>query len=98
MFMYAVINHYQLNIPVDQIRPKFEEAGSLIATLPGFQGTYFVKHAENQATLLIFWDSEADAESANKLMGPTWFATNGAPHLTGPQQRSAGEVVAQRQK
>ena len=66
--------------------------------MPGFQGTYFVKHSDNQATLLLFWESETDAENANKIMGPGWFATNVAPYLVGPQQRSRSEVVAQRQK
>ena len=96
--MYAVINHYHLSIPVDQIRPRFEEAVPLVAGMPGFQGAYLVKHADDQATLLLFWDSEADAENANKLMGPTWFANNVAPHLASPQQRSVGEVIVRHQE
>jgi len=96
--MYTVINHYHLSISVDQIRPRFEEAVPLVASMPGFQGAYLVKHAEDQATLLLFWDSDVDAENANKLMGPTWFAKNVAPHLASPQQRSVGEVIVQHQK
>ena len=96
--MYAVINHYHLSIPVDQISPRFAEAVPLVASMPGFQGAYLVKHTDDQATLLLFWDSEADAESANKLMGPTWFATHVAPYLASPQQRSVGEVIVQHQQ
>ena len=32
--MYAVTNHYHLSIPVDQIRPRFEEAVPLVASMP----------------------------------------------------------------
>ena len=96
--MYAVINHYHLSIPVDQIRPRFEEAVPVVASMQGFQGAYLVKHADDQATLLLFWDTDADAENANKRMGPSWFATNVAPHLASPPQRSVGEVIHQQQE
>jgi hypothetical protein len=29
-------------------------------------------------------------------MGPGWFAKNIAPHLASEQQRSVGEIIAQR--
>lgn len=95
--MHVVVNHYHLNVPVDQISPKFEQAIPIIANMPGFQAAYLLKNADDRATLLLFWDSEADAESANQKMGPTWFATNVAPYLAGPQDRSVGEVIVQHQ-
>jgi heme-degrading monooxygenase HmoA len=96
--MYVVIDHYHLSIPVDQIRPRFEEAAPLVASMPGFQGAYLLKDANDRATLLLFWDTETDAENANKRMGPSWFANNVAPHLASPPQRSVSEVILQQQK
>ena len=96
--MHVVVNHYHLNIPVEQISPKFEAAVPLVAGMPGFQGAYLFKNADDRATLLLFWDSEADAESAHQKMGPTWFAKNVAPYLADPQDRSVGEVIFQHQK
>jgi heme-degrading monooxygenase HmoA len=95
--MYAVVNHLHLNIPVDQLRPGIvEEAIPLLASMPGFLDFYFVKVADDRATILLFWDSAANAENGAKTFGPTWFARNIAPYLAGPQERSVGEVLARR--
>jgi heme-degrading monooxygenase HmoA len=96
--MYAVINHLHLSIPVDQIRLGFEEAIPLVANMPGFQGAYLVKDADDRAPILLFWDTEADAENGAKTFGPPLFATKVAPYLASPQQRSVGEVIVQQQK
>jgi heme-degrading monooxygenase HmoA len=64
--MYAVINHLHLSIPVDQILPGFEEAIPLVANMTGFQRAYLIKDADDRATVLLFWDTEADAENGAK--------------------------------
>jgi hypothetical protein len=92
--MYVVINHLHLSIPVDQLRPGLEQEGvPLLQSMPGFQGFYLVKNADDRATALIFWDSAANAENGAKTFGPTWFAKNIAPYLASDQQRSVGEII-----
>lgn len=94
--MYAVTNHLHLTIPVDRLRPGLEqEARSLLENQPGFQGLYFVKNADDQATVILLWETAGDADNGAKAFGPTWFAKNIAPYLASPQQRSVGEVIVQ---
>lgn len=97
--MYAVINHLHLNVPIDQMRPGLVEEGlPLIEALPGFQGIYMIKTDNDQATIIILWDSATNAENGAKTIGHGWFAQNIAPYLASPQQRSVGEVSVQRLK
>ena len=96
--MYTVVSHYHLNIPVDQIQPKFEEGIPTISAMQGFQGVHLIKNANDRATIILFWDNASDAENAAKLLGPTWLAANIMPHLASPQDRSAGEVIIRHQK
>jgi len=97
--MYVVINHLHLSIPVDELRPGLEqELVPLLQSMPGFQGFYFVKNANDRATVLLFWDSAANAENGAKTFGPTLFAKNIAPYLASEQQRSGGEVIVQAQQ
>jgi heme-degrading monooxygenase HmoA len=52
--MFIVVNHLHLNIPVDELRPALEQEGiPLLESLPGFRGFYFVKNAEDRATVLV---------------------------------------------
>jgi hypothetical protein len=67
----------------------------LIESQPGFRGFYFVKNAEDRATVVLLWESASDADNGAKAFGPTWFAKNIAPYLASEQQRSGGEVIAQ---
>ncbi|HZS75766.1 MAG TPA: hypothetical protein VFA41_04070 [Ktedonobacteraceae bacterium] len=94
--MYAVINHLHLTIPVDQLRPGLEqEARAILTSQPGFHAFYFVKHTDDQATVILLWETVSDAENGAKVFGPTWFAKNIAPYLASPQGRSLGEVIVQ---
>lgn len=97
--MFAVINQLHLSIPVDKLKPGLELTGiPLLESLPGFHGIYFVKHEDDRATVILLWDSAADAENGAKAFGPTWFAKNIAPFLASDQQRSVGEVIVKYQK
>jgi hypothetical protein len=97
--MYAVTNHLHLTIPVDQLQPGLQqEAISLLEHQPGFRALYFVKNTDDQATVILLWETAEDADNGAKTFGPTWFAENVAPYLASAQQRSGGEVIVQYQK
>ena len=94
--MYAVVNQLNLSIPVDELRRGLEEEGApFLASLPGFRDFYLVRLSENLCTVIIFWDSQENAENGARVFGPTWFAQNIAPYLASEQQRSTGPVVVQ---
>jgi hypothetical protein len=92
----VVINHLSLDIAVDDLADvvdqKFPEA---FRRLPGFQAFYFVKTAEREATVVIVWASEAEAAAGAGVIGPSLFDEYVTPHLTGPQDRRVGKVVAE---
>ncbi len=94
--MYVVINHLHLSKPVDELREPVErELKPLMTSLSGFRGFSLVKDAEDRATVLIFWETEADALTGGNAIGPTWFRDNVAPFLASDQQRTLGEVIVQ---
>jgi len=93
--MYAVINQVHLTKPIDDLlEPIDRELKPMVSSLPGFRGYSIVKEAEDRATVLIFWDTQADAINGGNTIGPTWFHENVAPYLASEQQRTLGEVVA----
>jgi hypothetical protein len=92
--MYAVINHLHLTKPTDEIGAAMKAEGlPILAALPGFQDFYFIKIDETHGTVVILWDSPANAMNGSQKFGPTWFAQNVAPFLASDQQRSTGEVI-----
>ncbi len=95
--MYAMINHFPLTIPVEDLRAPLEESGvPLISNFPGFQGLAFVAEGEKEAAMVIFWDTEDHAIDAGKAFGPTWFHEYVAPYLAGEQRRTVGKVIVER--
>lgn len=94
--MFAVINHLHLDVPVETLKASMDAEGiPLLASLPGFKHIYYVKEDDTHAVVILLWETAADAENGSKVFGPSWFATNIAPHLASPQRRSMGPVVAQ---
>jgi hypothetical protein len=92
----VVINHVSLNIPVDDLADVIDQKfGDVFLEQPGFQAYYLVKTAEREATMVIVWASEAEAEAARVALGPTLFDQYVTPHLAGPQDRRVGPVVAE---
>ena len=93
--MFAVVNHLQFNRPVDEFREIVQNDG--VPTLSrhgGFVQFQFVKVDEFNAIVLIIWKDGASAAAGAKSFGPTWFATHFKPFLVGPENRSAGEIIA----
>lgn len=92
--MYAVINHLHLSKPVEDLRAPLEQEGlPLLAAQPGFENFYFVKTAEDRATVILVWKDATSAQNGAQVFGPTWFAANVAPYLASEQQRSGGEIL-----
>ena len=92
--MYAVINHLHLTKSTDEIGAAMQREGvPILSQLPGFQDFYFIKVDDSHGTVIILWDTPANAMNGSQKFGPTWFAQNIAPHLASEQQRSTGEVI-----
>ncbi len=93
--MYAVVNHLYLNKPLEQLADEMRQDGlPTISKLPGFRDIHLVKAGDDHAVVIIFWETEADAQHGAGSFGPTWFAKHIAPFLTREQQRSTGPVIA----
>ena len=92
--MYAVVNHLDLDVPVEQLQPELERTGvPLLAQQPGFRGLYFVRNEPQRATVILLWDDARSAEAGAQAFGPTWFRAHIAPHLLSEQQRSTGDIL-----
>ena len=92
----VVINHLQLDVPVDELADVVDQKfPDVFRQQPGFQAFYFVKTGDREATVVIVWASEAEAQAGAAVIGPTLFNTYITPHLAAPQERRAGKVVAE---
>lgn len=92
--MHAVINQLHFKRPVQETLQDVEgNLGPIIEQLPGFKSFYVVQTAEDRATVIILWETEADAINGGKTIGPTYFATAIAPHLASDQVRELGPVI-----
>lgn len=94
--MHAVINHLHFKRTVRETLTGIEnDLGPIIEKLPGFKNFFVVQTAEDRATVIIFWETEADAVNGGKTIGPTYFATAVAPYLASDQVRVLGPVIAE---
>jgi hypothetical protein len=93
--MYTVINHLALNVPADSLKPDFERGVQVLRDLDGLVSANIVKEGDSQVAVVLVWQSQSHAEAGAAKFGPSWFAQNLAPRLAGPQQRTAGETIAQ---
>ena len=92
--MYAVVNHFHFNIPVDKIKEHFLKKGlDIISSFPGFYKFYFIKEDEEQATVIIIWEDENSAQNTSDSLRATWFSQYIRPYLIGNRNTRAGEVV-----
>ena len=92
--MHAVINQLHFKQPVQEtLKDVDRNLGPIIERLPGFKNFYLVQTAEDRATVIILWETEEDAINGGKTIGPTYFATEIAPHLASDQIRELGPVI-----
>ncbi len=92
--MFTVINHLPLSVPVDSVIETIQrEFPPVFDTLPGFRSFKLVKTAPNDMTVLIEWETGADAANGGAVIGPGLFNTHIFPLLAAEQQRRVGEVV-----
>ena len=92
--MHAVVNHLQFREPADNLVDIMREGAGVLSTYPGFHSMQIAKEATDRLVLIIFWQSQAEAEAAAASFGPLWFGPNIGHRLYGPQRPSAGPVVA----
>jgi hypothetical protein len=92
----VVINHLQFDVPVDEIADVVDRKfPDVFREQPGFQRFFLVKTGDREATVIIVWGSEAEAQAGAAVIGPGLFNTYLTPHLAAAQDRRVGKVVAE---
>lgn len=95
--MHIVVNHLHFAAPYDRAlfeRARAEIEGPSLA-MEGFLRLAVVEAGEDHAILIIEGE---DAEVLDRLateVGGAWMTANVAPLLSGPPERSLGEVIAE---
>ena len=77
------------------IRRVNEEAAPMISGMPGFKAYYMVVADDDSITTISIFEDQATAEESNQQM-LNWIKQNVAPHLAGPPEAMAGQVVVYR--
>jgi len=94
--MFAVVNKLTLGKPVDAalVTKLEQELGPRMCQSPDFIDVRLVSVSDSEAILVVlFTTREALDELSKNIAGP-WFAENVMSYLSGPVQRSVGEVVS----
>ena len=92
--MYLVVNHLQFLGPADDLVDLMREGAGILSTYAGFHSMHIAKEGQDRLVLVMMWQSQEEAETANASFGPLWFGPNLGHRLYGPQRPSAGQVVA----
>lgn len=95
--MHIVVNHLHFREPFD--RDLFERARAAIegpaSAIDGFRRLVVVQAGEDHAILIIEGDDAAVLDRLATEVGGPWMTEHIVPLLTGPPQRSLGEVIAE---
>ncbi|MBI3731941.1 MAG: hypothetical protein HY259_00555 [Chloroflexi bacterium] len=98
--MYAVVNYLPLKGPLDEdVLLKLEQEFKPKAlALPGLQAFYFVRAADDEAIMVIIYESLNALLEGRAQVGSPFFQKVIAPHLSGEPRRLIGKVVAHGRK
>lgn len=92
--VFTVIHGMKLTVPVDSIVETVDrEFLPVFDGLEGFRGFRLVKTAPDVATILVDWETGADAAKGMGVIGQTLFRTHLMPILAADMPRSMGEEV-----
>jgi hypothetical protein len=67
--MHTVVNHLQFNQPVAELTHLLQESADSLARLPGCEGCYFAREAEDRVAVISVWQSEAAAQAGAASFG-----------------------------
>lgn len=61
---------------------------------PDFRGGGLERVGDMQAILLVLFNDRKSLDDISRNIAASWFAEHVRPHLAGPVNRQAGEIVA----
>jgi len=93
--MHAVVNKLSLGKPIDQLLldKMVQDMGSLLGDSPEFVSVQIVSVSEVEAIIVAMYKTLESLNDISKNIARPWFAENVRPYLSGPVERSIGEVV-----
>jgi len=93
--MHAVVNKLSLGKPIDQLLlDKIEQGlGALLGDSPEFISVQIVSVSEVEAIIVAMYKTLESLNDLSKNIAGPWFAEHVRPYLSGPVERSVGEVV-----
>jgi hypothetical protein len=93
--MHAVVNHLPIKPGTDwgALAKKIDAFNAGIGH-PDFRGLSLIRTGDNEAILLVLCASLPALDQLSRDVAAPWFAENMRPHLSGPVNRSVGEIVA----
>jgi hypothetical protein len=95
--MHVVVNHLPMKEGTDWpvLARKFDEFHeSVRKQSPAFRGAMLLRAEQNEAIVLVLFDSRAALDEVSRSLAVPWFAEHFRPHLAGPASRSVGEMIA----
>ncbi len=93
--MHAVIN--RLSLKADTNWTEFAAQCDVFNAMPSdpeYHGLSLVRTGENEAVLIVLFATLTALEQVSKEIAGPWFAEHLRPFLSGPPQRSVGEIIA----
>lgn len=95
--MHIVINHLRFADPVDDslFQRVEQELPDRCRAVPGFRRFAAVRTDGDHVVLVIEADDAAALDRLAQAVGNAWMLEHVAPLLSGPPERSIGEVVAE---
>ena len=95
--MHAVVNHLTIRPDADwsDIATKFATfAEGVRRDFPAMKTGVLMRAGDNEAVFIGVYSDQATAEHVSSKVAAPWFAENIRPYLSGPANRSSGEVIA----
>jgi hypothetical protein len=93
--MHAVVNHLPIKPDTDWTAfAQKVDAFEAMVDHPDFRGLSMIRVGDDAAILLVLFASRAALDDVSRNIAAPWFAENVRPYLSGPVNRSVGEIVA----
>ena len=94
--MHAVVNKLPLCKPIDDslVESMLQGIGARMCESPDFVSVHLVSVSDDEAIFVVMFKTREALDDLSKNVAGPWFAEHFRPYLSGPVQRSVGEVVA----
>jgi len=94
--MFAVVNKLTFGKPVDEalVTKLEQELGPRMCQSPDFIDVKLVSVSDGEAIIIVLFRTQEALEDLSKNIAAPWFSENVMSYLSGPVQRSVGEVVS----